>query len=636
VGTFEAWVGGRAFLVVGVVVALFGLGWFLKFAIDRGWLDPRARVLLGSVAGVVALVLGNRLRTRGWRVYGQGLMGGGLGALFLCTWFAEARYDLMGTTPAYAIVGLLAAAGAVLALRCDAPLLAYLGFAGGFLAPAILSPGEDLIFACATWLGILDLGILAVASRRPWRGLDWMALAASTWHLSAWAGAHYDPARLWSTTGILAVLLLLSLATALAPPLLRREPPGTSSLWAALVAGGLGILGGALLLHPDHRRLLGTGVLGLSAIYHGAGRLAAARCGAKDAPGVLAAMTLLSFVLAVPFLFEGRAVGPAWSLAGFVLLLLSLRGGPSSASTGGTILMALGAAEVVLLGRWLHDPGAAAVFNPAFACALLVAAPLVAAGEWPRRSSGEDERGAGHLLVGAWLLLFFVAGETWQAVEAWTRPGGGATEHLPVAAAGLAVSLGALAAAATVRARPDGVRTAMGLPALVGMALGLAWMTTGRKGAFSPLLNGVFLCGIGNLAAGLLTGLLLPERPRRVFHAAGAIFLVLLSSAEILAWGDRRPLEGIARTAARFRAQVWLSVSWALHGAAFVGLGFPLRRAELRWIGIALFALTLGKVFLHDMARLDTVYRIGSFLALGVLLVLASFLYQRRRTTGSA
>ena len=54
----------------------------------------------------------------------------------------------------------------------------------------------------------------------------------------------------------------------------------------------------------------------------------------------------------------------------------------------------------------------------------------------------------------------------------------------------------------------------------------------------------------------------------------------------------------------------------------------------LRWLGLGVFALTVGKVFLIDLASLKTVYRIGSFLALGALLVAASFLYQRARKPG--
>jgi uncharacterized membrane protein len=51
----------------------------------------------------------------------------------------------------------------------------------------------------------------------------------------------------------------------------------------------------------------------------------------------------------------------------------------------------------------------------------------------------------------------------------------------------------------------------------------------------------------------------------------------------------------------------------------------------LRWSGIAIFLATIAKAFFVDLSNLDTIYRVGSFLALGALLVAASYLYQRRR-----
>jgi uncharacterized membrane protein len=38
----------------------------------------------------------------------------------------------------------------------------------------------------------------------------------------------------------------------------------------------------------------------------------------------------------------------------------------------------------------------------------------------------------------------------------------------------------------------------------------------------------------------------------------------------------------------------------------------------------------VGKVFLHDLSSLERFYRILSFLVLGILLLVVSFLYQRR------
>jgi uncharacterized membrane protein len=52
-------------------------------------------------------------------------------------------------------------------------------------------------------------------------------------------------------------------------------------------------------------------------------------------------------------------------------------------------------------------------------------------------------------------------------------------------------------------------------------------------------------------------------------------------------------------------------------------------QALWRWLGLGLFGWTVFKVFVVDLAALDVVYRILSFLGLGIVLVGVSAWYQR-------
>lgn len=55
----------------------------------------------------------------------------------------------------------------------------------------------------------------------------------------------------------------------------------------------------------------------------------------------------------------------------------------------------------------------------------------------------------------------------------------------------------------------------------------------------------------------------------------------------------------------------------------------------MRWQGLALLLVVVGKTFLIDLSFLDQGYRILSFLIVGALLVAVSFLYQRSRRGSS-
>ena len=76
-------------------------------------------------------------------------------------------------------------------------------------------------------------------------------------------------------------------------------------------------------------------------------------------------------------------------------------------------------------------------------------------------------------------------------------------------------------------------------------------------------------------------------------------------------------------------AQAGLSVYWAVYGVALVVLGFMRRAAVPRYAGLALLALTVGKVLLVDLATVERIWRVASVLISGLLLVATSVLYSK-------
>jgi uncharacterized membrane protein len=75
--------------------------------------------------------------------------------------------------------------------------------------------------------------------------------------------------------------------------------------------------------------------------------------------------------------------------------------------------------------------------------------------------------------------------------------------------------------------------------------------------------------------------------------------------------------------------QMSLSVWWTLYASILLAIGFRWRLSPVRWLAILFYGLTVGKVFLLDMAGLSEVYRIVAFIVLAVFLGIAARVYQR-------
>jgi uncharacterized membrane protein len=74
-----------------------------------------------------------------------------------------------------------------------------------------------------------------------------------------------------------------------------------------------------------------------------------------------------------------------------------------------------------------------------------------------------------------------------------------------------------------------------------------------------------------------------------------------------------------------------ISVIWGLYALALLVAGIRRASRSLRLVGLALLVITVVKIFAADLDQLDTMYRIVAFLALGVVLLFAAFMYLKNR-----
>jgi len=77
--------------------------------------------------------------------------------------------------------------------------------------------------------------------------------------------------------------------------------------------------------------------------------------------------------------------------------------------------------------------------------------------------------------------------------------------------------------------------------------------------------------------------------------------------------------------------QLSLSGVWLLSSILIMLAGLWRRVRNLRLVATALFGFTILKIFIYDLSFLQTLYRIFSFMGLGVILLGVSYLYQKTR-----
>ena len=73
----------------------------------------------------------------------------------------------------------------------------------------------------------------------------------------------------------------------------------------------------------------------------------------------------------------------------------------------------------------------------------------------------------------------------------------------------------------------------------------------------------------------------------------------------------------------------YLTASWSVFALMLFSVGIVLRERMYRWLGLGVLACALGRVVILDVWKLETPYRILSFMALGVVLLVLGFIYNK-------
>jgi uncharacterized membrane protein len=109
-----------------------------------------------------------------------------------------------------------------------------------------------------------------------------------------------------------------------------------------------------------------------------------------------------------------------------------------------------------------------------------------------------------------------------------------------------------------------------------------------------------------------------------------AVNVLALAALTLELHGAFFPIGAYGDREASLKYQLSLSVVWTAYAAGLLFLGARWKVAGLRWQALILFGVVILKVFFNDLAFLRGAYRILSFVVLGVVLLVISFLYQRR------
>ncbi len=103
---------------------------FFKYAIDKNWISPLVRVIIGLATAVGLVAVGEYVSKRAWSL---ACVGGGVALGYISLFAARQLYHLVSLEHGYIALALWTLGSVALSLRHKSQMLAWFGFIGGFV-----------------------------------------------------------------------------------------------------------------------------------------------------------------------------------------------------------------------------------------------------------------------------------------------------------------------------------------------------------------------------------------------------------------------------------------------------------------------------------------------------------------------
>jgi uncharacterized membrane protein len=219
--SLENFIGLKLIHIIGIIVLVIGLSIGVKYAIDKDLISEGMRIGLAYGAGLILCLLSARLKSK-YLLFSAILFSGGMASIYFTTYGAFVYYSMMPFSIAFIIMILLTVFVVYQALVYNHEEIALLGLVGAYAIPFLISKNSDKPELLFLYITVINIGIIYLGIKRPWKNVGRIAQAV-TWVLFlAWAATRYNVKDQWVGYLYMVVFYLLFVFNALSGKISRK------------------------------------------------------------------------------------------------------------------------------------------------------------------------------------------------------------------------------------------------------------------------------------------------------------------------------------------------------------------------------------------------------------------------------
>lgn len=651
---WEKFIGENLINKIGVLILIIGVGIGAKYAIDNELISPLTRIILGYFVGLGLLGFALKLKPK-FESFSAVLLSGSMAIMYFITFLAYSLYGLIPQSLTFVIMVLFTVFTVFSALKYNQQVIAIIGLVGAYSVPFLLSDGSGKVLVLFCYMAIINIGILAIAFKKYWRLLNIISFFATWIIFGSWYFTGFKPDLHFEIALVfLFVFFTIFYIAFLSYKLLKKENYEAKDIFSVLsnsfIFYGLGI--GILSEHPIASHYFGLFTL-LNAIIHFivSAIIYKKKLADKSLFYLIIGLVLTFITLAIPVQLNGKWVTLAWAFQGMLLFYLGRSKSVLLYEKLSYVVMFLALGSLV--EDWSHYDAETPIVNSQFLNSILFITAFGAIIYFQRKFKKEEITPKNtlvsfmnHFIPAAFVLVLYNAirmeinnywdlkiyknqtyfSDYYDYKDIWV---------LNFTLIYLSVLFLIIEKKFKNKFLEISTLAFSGIAILVFLTSGLYTQSDLIYSYYNPDAKALFSTGIFAIAIHYISLAFLAilvyqiyfyfrnnlDKNRNVFEIAFSILMIWIVSAEMLIW--------IHAFNSWTNSKLGLSILWGVLSLILISYGIWKNRKHLRLLAIILFGITLIKLFLYDIATMNTIRKTIVFVLLGILLLIISFLYNK-------
>ncbi|MFD2565442.1 DUF2339 domain-containing protein [Aquimarina rubra] len=658
----EKFIGENLISKIGVIILIIGVGIGAKYSIDNDLISPLTRIILGYLTGIGLIAVGMKLKKK-YENFSAVLVSGAMAILYFITFLAYSLYDLFPQLFAFGLMVLFTIFTVFAAIQYNKQVIAHIGLVGAYAVPFLLSDGSGKVTVLFSYMAIINIGILIISLQKYWKPLYYSSFILTWLIYFSWYAMSYETDTHFGSASIfLFVFFATFYFIFLVYKLRKKEKFGTGDvllqLMNAFVFYGIGF--SLLNDHPTGEQLLGVFTLG-NAIIHFAVSVFIYRLKLADRNlfYFTSGMVLVFISIAFPVQLDGNWVTLLWAAEAALLFWIGRTKKVPIYEKLAYPVIALTFFSLLqdwwmYYGEYSYVSGISEIsttpfFNISVLTSLLCVTSLGyilyvhTSEKYPFPWSNYK---TWYQLISLWIsaMFLFVLYMTFflEIIDYWETLESYKQNFMGIWLINYTIIFLSVVSFMNINKIKNMVFGYINiilnlLALLMFLTSGLYILSELRESYLDPTLlesgeAGLYHISIRYISLAFCFILLvacyqyvrqhfLKGNFKIAFDIILQIAVIWMLSSELIHWLD---MAGYASS-----DKLGLSILWGLYSLVLIVLGFWKKIKHIRIIAFGLFGITLIKLFLYDIAHLNTISKTIVFVSLGLLLLIISFLYNK-------